>query len=167
MSVDRETAILQKYESEILFFNVGTIRNFSEKFLTLFELNQGNKILVHNYLESFTEYVDSVLRRAIIKYCSNMSHQREILKTLMNKNKEFTQQINELEADSRLNDRTFKSFLMVPMTRICQLPLLIERIVKVSGKMNDEFSGKESSWYKSTQFQDSETKIRTYLVWVS
>ena len=96
-----------------------------------------------NYLDPFTEYVDSVLRRAIIKYCSNMSHQTEILKTLLNKNKEFTRRITELEADSRLNDKTFQSFLMVPMTRICQLPLLIERVMKVSEKLTDEFSGEQ------------------------
>ena len=134
--------ILNKYETNQLFFNIEMIKECSEKFLAIVEKKQGKLVLVQNYLDQFTEHVNSVLSKSIIKYCSNISHQREILANLTNNNVVFAEKIRQLETDSKLNDKTFKSFLIVPMNRICHLPLLVEKIVKVSGKLSDDYSGK-------------------------
>ena len=133
--------VLKKYETEMLFFNIEVIRDNSRRFIFHFEAMQGKEVLIQNYLEFLTEHVDLTLRKSVVKYCSNINHQKEVYQNLMRKNPEFSQKVAQLEMDKAANDRTFSSYLVTPMTRVCHMPLLIERIVKTAEKLESKYAG--------------------------
>ena len=133
---------LGKYEANKLFFNVEMIKECSEKFLAKVEEMQKEEVIIVNFLDMVSENAGALFGKAVVKYCKNMNHQNEILKHLLENEIWFAAKTRQLEKDPILNDKTFKSFLVVPLSRICHIPLLLEKIVKVSKHLTDDYSGK-------------------------
>ena len=59
---------------------------------------------------------------------------------LMDNNEEFAEKISELE-NKKVTIRSFSSFLITPMTRVCHMPLLIEKIAKCAEKLTSDYAG--------------------------
>ena len=144
----KKLQVLGKYESDKLFFNVEMIKECSEKFLARVDSLQKDQLKMINFLNIVSENATTMFGKAVVKYCKNMSHQNDILKHLLTNEIWFAAKTAQLEKDKRLNDKTFKSFLVVPLSRICHIPLLLEKVVKLSSKLSDDYSGYNFSLFR-------------------
>ena len=124
----------------MLFCNIEALRDSSSQFISKYDSLQNDHVLVNNYLDLLADHVNCTLRKSVVKYCSNINHQREMFQHLMNNNSDFAEKIAELE-DKKVTDRTFSSFLIAPMTRVCHMPLLIEKIAKCADKLTSDYAG--------------------------
>ncbi|XP_046360109.2 uncharacterized protein LOC124137724 isoform X2 [Haliotis rufescens] len=121
-----DRCVVTKRERQVLFSNIGAIRDASEKFLAdLEERWQSNcvlsdicDIIFNHSIKNFEPYV---------RYTSNQRFQEHMLDTLK-KRVEYIEAVRRLERNPECQSLPMSSFLLLPMQRITRLPLLVDAI---------------------------------------
>uniref|UniRef100_A0A2C9L2K1 Rho guanine nucleotide exchange factor 26 n=1 Tax=Biomphalaria glabrata TaxID=6526 RepID=A0A2C9L2K1_BIOGL len=121
-----DKGVISRRDRQILFSNIGHIKDISEEFLKDLEARWQESchmkdvcdIIYHHASTKFEPYV---------RYCSNQAFQDRMLNNLKQK-PEFNEAVKKLEQNPECQFLPLASFLLLPMQRITRMPLLVDAI---------------------------------------
>ncbi|XP_069120774.1 uncharacterized protein [Argopecten irradians] len=121
-----DRCVLTRQERHVIFSNIGSIRDTSERFLSALEAKWQESVMMED-ISSVIESHASAKFECYVRYCSNQTFQERQVQELMKK-PEFADAIKRMENSPECQGLPMMSFLLLPMQRITRLPLLVDAI---------------------------------------
>ncbi|XP_060066680.1 uncharacterized protein LOC132546964 [Ylistrum balloti] len=121
-----DRCVLTRQERHVIFSNIGSIRDTSERFLSALEAKWQESVLMED-ISSVIESHANAKFECYVRYCSNQTFQERQVQELMKK-QEFSDAIKRMENSPECQGLPMMSFLLLPMQRITRLPLLVDAI---------------------------------------
>ncbi|XP_033764186.1 uncharacterized protein LOC117345258 isoform X2 [Pecten maximus] len=121
-----DRCVLTRQERHVIFSNIGSIRDTSERFLSALEAKWQESVMMED-ISSVIESHANAKFECYVRYCSNQTFQERQVQELMKK-PEFSDVIKRMENSPECQGLPMTSFLLLPMQRITRLPLLVDAI---------------------------------------
>lgn len=118
--------VFTRQDRHVVFSNIGTIRETSERFLADLECCWQKSVMLGDICEVIARHAAKNFE-CYIHYCSNQTYQARDLAELRKK-PEVDEALKRLESQPDCQGLPMISFLLLPMQRITRLPLLIDAI---------------------------------------
>ncbi|XP_034248382.1 ephexin-1-like isoform X1 [Thrips palmi] len=134
----RDETVLSKGDRQILFSRVNPVRARSEKFLADMERCWQDSIMLQGICDIVKRHASEYFN-VYTKYCTNQIYLDRTLKKLREGDSRFSEALLHLESSPECQSLSFHSFLMLPMQRICRLPLLLVAVLNRLEPEHDEY----------------------------
>ncbi|CAL1530189.1 unnamed protein product [Lymnaea stagnalis] len=121
-----DRCVINRRERQILFSNIGHIKDISEEFLKDLEARWQESCYMNDVCDIIYKHASKNFE-PYVRYCSNQAFQDRILCNLKLKS-DFNEAVKRLEQHSDCQFLPLASFLLLPMQRITRMPLLVDAI---------------------------------------
>ncbi|XP_059160433.1 serine-rich adhesin for platelets-like isoform X2 [Physella acuta] len=121
-----DRCVITKRERQILFSNIGHIKDISEEFLKDLETRWQESCYMSDVCDIIYKHASKNFE-PYVRYCSNQAFQDRALNTLKLK-PEFNEAVKRLELHPDCQFLPLASFLLLPMQRITRMPLLVDAV---------------------------------------
>ncbi|XP_041378326.1 serine-rich adhesin for platelets-like isoform X2 [Gigantopelta aegis] len=121
-----DRCVVTKRERQVLFSNIGTIRDASERFLYDLECRWQESCLMSNICDIVFKHSEENFE-PYVRYTSNQVFQERMLE-MLKKRTEYVEAVRRLEQNPQCQSLPMSSFLLLPMQRITRLPLLVDSV---------------------------------------
>ncbi|KAH9490000.1 hypothetical protein Btru_036227 [Bulinus truncatus] len=121
-----DRCIISRRDRQILFSNIGHIKDISEEFLKDLEARWQESCHMDDVCDIIYQHA-AIKFEPYVRYCSNQAFQDRILNNLKQR-PEFNEAVKKLEQNPECQFLPLASFLLLPMQRITRMPLLVDAI---------------------------------------
>ncbi|BFZ23248.1 hypothetical protein BsWGS_26286 [Bradybaena similaris] len=121
-----DKCVITRRERQVLFSNIGHIKDISEEFLKDLEERWQESCYIQDICDIIHKHASQKFE-PYVRYCGNQAFQDRVL-NLLRLNTDFIEAVKRLEQHPDCQFLPLGSFLLLPMQRITRLPLLVDAI---------------------------------------
>ena len=123
--------IINAQEVKKIFANVEQLISLSKRLSRVLSEESRKDSAEQDFGSIFSSAAEELLDVYVI-YCSNLSHSRHVVNYLQHSRPQFAQYLQQASSQPSARGESIKSFLIMPLQRLCKYPLLLKELIKYS-----------------------------------